>query len=170
MNLPELKDHTMRRNAMVVALLIAPLATISGCGGSGNNVWVTGKLLKGGAKYVPPQGQFVNVTFVGLEIQDDSGKVVQSAEPFQADLDQENGTFSVPGTEGRGIPPGRYRVAVTQKMSRETFDAAKPKLKKGVNRETDTLGNQFGLGSSPIIREVKTGGEFLIDLDKPAGQ
>jgi hypothetical protein len=29
------------------------------------------------------------------------------------------------------------------------------------------LGGRFGLTNSPITREVKTGEEFVIDLDKP---
>ena len=159
----------MRRSHLVLAFLIAPLAAMSGCGEPRNTVWVTGKLLKGGAEYVPPTGQVVNVTFVGLEIQDNTGKPLPNSEPFWAEVDQANGKFSVPGTEGRGIPPGRYRVAVTQKMTREAFNAANPKAKKGLNREKDMLANSFGLETSPIIREVKTGGELSIDLDKPSG-
>jgi hypothetical protein len=167
----------MWRSRVALALLIAPLIASAGCGGSGKTVWVTGKLLKGGAKYVVPKEQSVNVTLVGLEVQDDSGKSVESGEPFWAEVDQENATFSVPGPEGRGIPRGKYRVAVTQKMLREAFDAAHPQPKKGdrksasqsVNRETDFLGNKFGLGTSPIIREIKGSSELVIDLDKPEG-
>jgi hypothetical protein len=47
------------------------------------------------------------------------------------------------------IPPGKYRIAVTQKGTREAFDAANPQTNKGAKRvdsETDTLGDQFGLG------------------------
>jgi hypothetical protein len=140
-----------------------------GCGEPRNTVWVTGKVLKGGNGYVPPTDHIVNVTFIGLEIQDVSGKALSSSEPFWAEVDQTNGTFSVPGPDGRGIPPGKYRVAVTQKLTREAFNAANPKPKKGVNREKDTLGNRFGPDTSPFVREVKTGGEVTIDLDKPSG-
>jgi hypothetical protein len=162
-------DHTMQRRFVITALLIAPLVISAGCGGSTNTVWVTGKLLKGGAKYEPPEGQLVSVTLVGLEIQDNAGKTVQSSEPFWAAYDQASGTFSVPGPEGRGIAPGKYRVAVTQKYSREAFDAEKKagRTKKRADRETDMLANKFGLATSPIIREVKTGGELVIDLDRP---
>jgi hypothetical protein len=162
-------DPTMTRIQLILALLIAPLVACAGCGESTNHVWVTGKLLKGGATYVPPKDQLVYVTLVGLEIQDQSGKTVQSGQPFWAEVDQESGTFVVPGTEGQGIPPGRYRVAVTQKIEREALNATKSQQKKGapVNRETDMLANRFGMGTSPIIREVKTRGELVIDLDHP---
>ncbi len=157
----------MRRSHLVLALLIAPLAASPGCGKSGNTVWVTGKLLKGGTVYVPPKDRTVNVTFVGLEIQDSSGKTSQSGEQFWAEVDQAKGTFTVPGTDRQGIPPGKYRVAVTQKMTREAFSAANPKPKKDVNRETDLLKDRFGAGTSPIVREVKSSGELVVDLDKP---
>jgi len=158
----------IRSNHFVLALLIVPVLASAGCGESSNGVWVTGKVLKGGAPYVPPQGQVVYVTFVGLEIQDGSGKTIPSGEPFQAEVDQANATFSVPGAAGRGIPPGKYRVAVTQKMTREAFDAANPRRpKKGVDRETDMLAHRFGLETSPIIREIKSSCNLTIDLEKP---
>jgi hypothetical protein len=151
----------------MLALLVASLAASAGCGGSGNTVWVTGKLLKGGSAYVPPKGQLVSVTFVVIEAKDDSGKSVQGGEPYLADVDQANGTFSVPGPDRQGIPPGRYRVAVTQKLTREEFNAANPVPKKGVDREKDMLSGRFSLHESPIIREVKASAELIIDLDRP---
>ena len=158
----------MPRSHLVLALLSVPLVASAGCGEPSNAVWVTGKLLKGGAEYVPPKGQFVYVTFVGLKIQDNSGKTIQSGEPFWAEVDQVHGTFSVLGPDRRGIPPGSYRVAVTQKMEREAFEAArKSRPKKGVDRETDMLANRFGLVTSPIIREIKSSCDLAIDLDKP---
>jgi hypothetical protein len=158
----------MRRSSLLLTLLIAPLLASPGCGGQGNTIWVTGKLLKGGAQYVPPTDQLVYVTFVALEVQDESGKTIQSGDAYQADLDQAKGTFSVPGSQGSGIPPGKYRVAVTQKRKREAFDAIKQGTKKRVDRETDMLADRFGIGTSPIIREVKTSQEVTIDLDRPS--
>jgi hypothetical protein len=158
-------NDTMPRTLFVVALLVAPL----GCGGSGNNVWVTGKLFKGGARYDVPKDQAVTVTFVALEVQDASGKTVQASEPYLAELDPNSGTFTVPGLEQRGIPPGKYRVAVTQKLKRESFDAVKKQSKnKALTRETDMLGNRFGLETSPILREIPKSTDLVIDLDKPS--
>jgi len=163
-------DHTMRRSPLALALLIAPLVASPGCGQSGNTIRVSGKLLKGGAPYAPPKGQAVSVTLVGLEVQDKAGKTIPSSEPFWANFDPAGATFSVPGVAGRGIPPGKYRVAVTQKLTREAFDAAYPQPQRDVSREADTLADQFGPGTSPIVRELKTTGEELvIDLDHPAG-
>jgi hypothetical protein len=157
----------MMRTRFAVALLAATLVASPGCGGSGKTVWVTGKLLKGGAAYVPPEGQNVNVTFIGLETQDASGKMVQGGEPYQADVDQAKGTFSVPGTDGRGIPPGKYRVAVVQKLRREALEKSKVPGKPRVDRETDLLKNQFSAEQSPIVRELTSSCELAIDLDRP---
>jgi hypothetical protein len=160
----------MRRGPILaLAFLSVSLIVHSGCGG-GNAVWVTGKLLKGGSPYKPPTDQIVYVTFVAMEIKDESGKSVAAGDQLMANLDQASGSFSVPGKEGRGIPPGKYRIAVTQKMTREAFDASNPKPRKGmkgVDRETDTLGNKFSIDTSPIIREVTGAQEIVIDLDKP---
>jgi hypothetical protein len=155
----------MRRNLLVLALLIAPL----GCGGSSNTVWVTGKLLKGGARYDVPKDQAVSVTFVALEVKDASGKSVQDPEPYLADLDPDSGTFTVLGPDRRGIPTGKYRVAVTQRLKRESYDAVKKQSKnKALTRETDMLGNRFGLDTSPIVREVPKSTDLVIDLDNPS--
>ena len=162
----------MQRFKFVVALVIAALVVSPGCGGGrGNTIRVTGQLLKGGAKYVPPRGQLLSVTFVGLEIEDASGKKLPSGEPFLATLDQESATFSVPGPEGYGIPPGKYRVAVTQRMARDAFEEAKKagRTKKGATRETDLLSGRYSVETSPIVLEVKTSGEVTVDLDNPTG-
>jgi hypothetical protein len=149
---------------------VACLTLLAGCGGSSNEAWVKGKLLKGGAPYTPPQGHLVSVTFVGIEIEDPSGKVVKTPEPFDAQYQDETGTFTVPGREGYGIPRGKYRIAVTQKMLREAFEAEKPKAKPGqkpITRETDFLDDKFGPTTSPIVREIKGATDLVVDLDKP---
>jgi len=158
--------HTDRRFPFVLALLVA----LSGCGGSGNTIRVTGKLLKGGAKYDPPPDQAVTVTFIALEVQDKDGKTVKTADPFLAEYEPEGGTFAVKSPEGGGIPPGKYRIAVTQKMKREALNAANPNpksKKKGPDRETDMLKDRFGADTSPILRDIPQSTDLVIDLDKP---
>jgi len=152
----------------LAGLALAAALWLPGCGGGGNAVWVTGKLLKGGSAYVPPTGQTVNVTFVVMDAKDGAGKPVAGGEPFWAEVDQTTGTFTVPGQDGRGIPPGKYRIAVTQKLTREAFDAANKSRKRAVDRDADTLADKFGPGTSPIVRELVKPGEVVIDLDKPA--
>jgi hypothetical protein len=143
---------------------------IAGCGNGGERIWVTGNLTKAGAKYAVPDGQHLNVTFVALETQGKDGKPVNSNEPYAAELNLADGSFTVPGPDRTGIPPGKYRVSVIQKWTREGLKSAKPeKGKKFVDRETDILANKYGVETSPIIRELKTSGAVNVDLDKPAG-
>jgi hypothetical protein len=164
----------MRYHRLVLALSIIALIAVAGCGGGTNTVWVKGKLLKGGTRYVPPEDQLVNVTFVALELQDASGKSVQGGDMYTAEIDQETAAFEVPGPDRRGIPPGKYRVAVTQRMKREAFDAAKGKIKdtakkKTFTRESDMLGDKYGSSSSPIIVQVSRSEAVVVDLDRPNG-
>ncbi len=160
----------MRHQYLQALLWLVILTLVPGCGGSSKAVWVKGQLLKGGAKYSPPEGHLVSVTLVGMGIEGPSGSIVDFPEPFDADYQDETGTFTVPGREGRGIPPGKYRIAVTQRMSREAFEAAKPKAKPGqkpITRETDFLEDKFGPKTSPIVREIKDSIDLVIDMDKP---
>jgi hypothetical protein len=161
----------MRYRHLILALLIGVLVGSPGCGGPSNRVWITGKLLKGGAKYTAPEDQVVSVTFVAQEVKDASGKTAQGGDMYAAEVDESNATFEIPGPDRRGIPPGKYRVAVTQKLKREAFDAAKqkaPKTKKPVSRETDMLADRYGATTSPIIVQVNRSEEVTIDLDRPA--
>jgi hypothetical protein len=149
-----------------LALLLAHLA-VSGCGSSSNTIWVTGKLQKGGATYTPPAGQKLEMTFYAMEVIDETGKKLTNAEPYLADLNPEDGTFSVPGAEGKGIPPGKYRVAISQRLTRDAVEKASKAKRKVVNRDADSLASQFGMATSPIMRDLTSSCEVTIDMDHP---
>jgi hypothetical protein len=159
------------RRILALHTAVALLASAQGCGQS-DTVWVTGKLLKGGAKYVPPDDQRVSVTFVALGSGDGaaSEKTAQAGDTFFAEVDQSSATFTVTDSQGQGIPPGKYRVAVTQKLKREAYDA-KPQQrpKRGsdrVDRESDMFKSLFGVAESPIVVTIKGSTEVEVDLDK----
>jgi hypothetical protein len=59
----------------------------------------------------------------------------------------------VPGPDGKGIPPGMYKITVEQ------FDPFPT---------TGKLGGQFNERNSKIEREVTGSDHFDIDLDKPS--
>jgi hypothetical protein len=163
-----LAELTMPRHSLLLRLLIlSPTLALAGCGGG--EVKVSGKLLKGGVKYAPPEGHRITITLVAIEAKDAAGRSIVD-EPFQAMLGEDGESFTVPGREGRGIPPGKYRFAVTQRMTREAFEAAKPEAPPGkppITRESDFLENKFGEKTSPIVREINGSGSLVIDLDKP---
>lgn len=156
-----------------VAVLGLPLL-MTGCGGDGM-VPVTGKLLKGGTKYAVPEGQRVSVTLVALETLDATGKPAAGGanEPYQAVLGGDGESFTVPGRDGHGVPPGKYRIAVGQKWDREAFEALKKANPRGKavlrDRDSDLLEERFSPEKSPIVREVPATGPLTIDLDQPTG-
>ena len=78
----------------------------------------------------------------------------------------------VPGPDGYGIPPGKYRISIFQGLTREGESKA-PKVHKGtsrkapvINRDTDFLEGLFGPTTSPIVRKMARGAELIVDLDK----
>jgi hypothetical protein len=163
------------RGFAVVVLTALPLACF-GCGNS-NAIKVSGKLLRGGQPYVPPAGQRVVVTLYVIDAKDASGKALPAQEPFQSYYDPKDGTFVVPGPDGYGVPPGKYRISIFQGLTREGESKARsehqrrPRDVPRIDRETDFFKGVFGPSTSPIVREVNEGAELIVDLDKetPAG-
>jgi hypothetical protein len=155
--------------AIVRALVVVSGFALAGCGSS-NRVQVQGVLLRGGSPLRPPEGASNQVVFVAMEVKGDSGKSIGANEPFAAVVNEEDGTFEVPGPDGRGIPPGKYRVSVTQKY-RTKHTVEKPKMRGAapIDRDTDLLGDRYGPTSSPIVVEVTTPEKLTIDLDRPTG-
>jgi hypothetical protein len=156
----------MMRRTTSAAFLLTALA-MPGCGSS-NTIQVSGKLLDGSAPYKVPEGQVLGVTLIALEVADGSGsgKTVASNEPYHADLNPDDGTFTVPGPEGRGIPPGKYRVSIIRKPDATKRKSPTKPGEKAINRELDYFQDKFGPARSPIIQELKASGEFSIDLAK----
>jgi hypothetical protein len=154
--------------AIVVMSLCAPWSLVLvGCGGSSPAVAVTGKLIKNRAPYVPPNDQRLGVTLIAMEILRAEGKVGGNDEPYPAVVNPADGTFTVPGPDGRGVPPGKYRIAVVQKWKREALPQSKPGDRNVFDRDTDLLKDRFSAADSPIIREFKASGDVTIDLDSP---
>jgi hypothetical protein len=158
------------RSLALILFVALPLACF-GCGNS-NAIKATGNLLQAGQPYVPPAGQRVVVTLYVVDAKDASGKAIPAQEPFHAYYDPKEGTFVVPGPDGYGIPPGKYRISIFQGLTREGEGKA-IKEHKGtsrkapvIDRETDFFKGLFGPTTSPIVREVTQGGELVVDLDK----
>jgi hypothetical protein len=137
----------MQRLATV--LLVLAIGTIQGCSQDDDGLLRTeGRVLKGGQPFVPEEGEFIQIEFV---------PILPGGEPppnfYVAVVDQTNGTFHPAGAELRGMPPGKYRVAV--------------ELMKNRN---DELGGKFDAENSPFVVDVDaTTEEIVIDLDQPPG-
>src|SRR6478735_7126418 len=108
--------HLLAR-PVFAAGLAAVLA--AGCGGAADDrIPVGGKLVDGGKEFAfdmtkaklppgasgfPPGANPVQITFIPAEGGDSSSAVVNTS----------GWTFTVPGKDGKGIKPGKYKVAVT---------------------------------------------------------
>jgi hypothetical protein len=104
--------------------VLALALTLARCDGS-HTIRVTGKVLKGKVAFAPPSGQRIAVTFYAMENAPGTGPSLPRGEPFPAEVNQADGTFTVPGPCGYGIPPGKYRIAVVQNLKREAIPEKK---------------------------------------------
>jgi hypothetical protein len=130
------------RRLAVVALALAVAAP--GCGSG--LLKTRGRVVKNGEPFLPGPGEFVRVTFVPVP---PDGKRVEDL--YVAEYNRQDGTFQVAGKDRRGMPPGRYRVAVELDRKRR-----------------DLLRGQFDADRSPFVYDVDAGTpELVIDLDRP---
>lgn len=156
----------MRRSR---GLLIVSIALcLAGCG-RGDAIWVTGVLQKGGEIYKPPEGRKLAVYFCPMK---DGASGQPSGEAEMADYDSTDGSFTVPGREGYGIAPGKYRIALVETLRREALDQLKKasKPKRGQTRITDDtnfLEDSLGEATSPLIRDLRASTKLTLDMAKP---
>lgn len=156
-----------RRILYIVAWAVAAAGTW-GCGGTSDSgrVVVKGRLLENGkpftldtakllgaaqkGDYPPPPGiqpnSVLQITFISLE----------GNETHLATVNPEAGTFEVRGPDGKGIKPGRYKIAVTAGLGL-TPDAG------------DYFKGRYAAEKTRIIRDIKPGEDVEIDVAKPQG-
>ena len=131
----------MRSLRYLIAALAVGLVA-SGC--SRPMLQTKGRVLKGGQPFLAKEGEFVRVTFVPVT---DGGR---APDYFVAEVNREDSTFRVAGKDGRGMPPGKYRVAVELDRHR-----------------SDLLKGAFNAERSPFVFDVDDRTpEIVIDLDK----
>jgi hypothetical protein len=134
----------MYSTRLLVAALVLGLAA-AGCGGP-TLLKTRGRVVKGGAPFLPGPGQDVSVTFVPILPGNQRAR-----DYYVAHFDDKKGTFQVVGKDLKGMPPGKYRVAVELEQGRR-----------------DLLKGKFDTERSPFVFEVDAGtGEIVIDLDNP---
>lgn len=135
----------LKRSILFLLPSLALGLLVSGCGGSGR-LQTRGRLLKNGAPYVPPEGDIVRVMFVPMP----TGK--EKVTDFHAALfNPEDGTFQAAGRDGKGVPPGKYRIAIEH-----------------LHRRADIFKGAFDAERSPIVREINSSAdEVMIDFAKP---
>ena len=158
----------MRRSFCLWMVLGAAL--LPGCG-SRDTIWVTGVLQKGGQSYEPPAGRKLALYFYPMT---DGASSDPSGDVEMADYNSKDGSFTVPGREGHGIRPGKYRIVVVESLRRETRDelkkSAKPKRgQQRIDNDTNFLDSTFGEKTSPFVRDLRSSTNLMLDMASPTG-
>jgi hypothetical protein len=132
------------------ASLALPLILVAGCGEGERVVLVKGQVTSAGQP-LRVAGREIGLGMVQLQFfrVEEGGRSAGNAVGAVAD---DEGHFVVYGHNGKGIPPGKYRIAVRQ------WDPYP---------QVDKLGGRFTADNSSIIREVTGSEEILIDLARP---
>lgn len=140
----------MRWLCLVIAgPVLAGLAC--GCSSSAKVVLAKGQLVSKGQPYRGNPKGSVTIVFTP---ETDGG---ENFSTYPATFQRDDATFTVPGTDGRGIPEGKYRIAINQ-------------LAIPMPAEITRMNEQFSTQKTGIVREVKSADEtIVIDLGKPGG-
>jgi hypothetical protein len=139
----------VRSLAGVLVALVLGL-TLAGCSPPPEKVYpVSGRLLDNGkALAIPtdklPPGELpIRVEF------DNTLEGGKHADAYPATVNFQDGTFTVDGHNGKGIPAGKYRITMTMgPFGQDKFNGA------------------FAIDRSPLAVEVPTTGEVVIDVTK----
>jgi hypothetical protein len=150
--------------------MVLSAAFLAGCG-HGDTIWVTGVLQKGGQIYEPPAGRKLALYFCPMKdgTSNDPGGVMEMAA-----YNSKDGSFTVPGIEGYGIRPGKYRIAVIESLRREARDelnkSKKPKPgQTPIGNDTNLLESTFGENTSPFVRDITKSTNLTLDMASPSG-
>jgi hypothetical protein len=134
----------MPRMLTISAAAFALCLMVAGCGDG--KLQTRGRVVKGGQPLLPKDNESVRVTFVPIL---PDGK--PPADHYFAEFDPTHGTFRSAGKDKKGMPPGKYRVAVEYKQKKQ-----------------DVFGGRFDEDQSPYVFNVDSGTpEIVIDLDHP---
>ncbi len=105
-----------------------------------------GRLVKNGQPLMPKDHESVRVTFVPI-----LGGGQLPKDHYFAEFNRADATFIVDGKDKKGMPPGKYRIAV--------------EYRKG---KSDMFNGQFDEDRSPYVFDVTSSTrEIVIDLDHP---
>src|SRR5437773_8249384 len=140
------------RRASRWLFLVALGLLLSGCSTGSKKFQVKGRVTSSGQplriESQPAHLGRIAVSFFPIGDGDHVAAGMQSAV-----VNQDDGTFKVEGTDGKGILPGRYRIYIYH------YDPM----------PQDKLKGQFAEGKSQIERDVAGGEEINLEVSTPTG-
>jgi hypothetical protein len=139
----ENEDQPMRFCKPIALLPFLALLAL-GCDSS-SYIKAKGSVVKGGQPYRTGEGQGLRIIFAPLD--PPAGTRYDS---FAAAYDPSDGSFEVLGKDGRGLPPGKYRISLQL-----------------ISKKEDLWGGQLTGKKSPFTCEVTPNTDrVVIDLDQ----
>jgi hypothetical protein len=101
------------------------LCLAAGCKSGDGRLATKGRIVKGGAPFTVAEPEFVRVTFFPV-----TPEGVAPLNTYIAAFNGADGSFRASGPDGKGIPPGKYRIAVEHERKRKdlfkgTFDGVR---------------------------------------------
>jgi hypothetical protein len=126
---------------LLAALLLA------GCGRG--LVQPKGRVLKDGAPLALKEQEYVNIFFVPVVAQGEK----HPGDVYAARYNDADGAFQATGKDGKGLPPGKYKITVEH-----------------LRKKRDLLNGAFGADKTPFVRDIDSRtGEIVLDLARPNG-
>jgi hypothetical protein len=133
----------MNRTHLGWAVVLACVG-LTGCGGDAR-LNAKGRVVKGGQAYTVPADDYVRVTFYQLTPDGTTGK-----NSYAATYNNADGTFRAIGPDGKGIPPGKYRICVEHQRKR-----------------SDLFKGAYNTDTTPFVFDIDSrNNELVIDLDR----
>jgi hypothetical protein len=134
------RTSPLPRVISVLAVLTAVFLA-AGCGGGHHKV--EGQLVKGGKPFTVSEKGVIQIAFY------QEGDKENAALPASFKPD---GSFVVNGRDGKGIPPGTYRVSV---VALDPYPSG-----------PDLLGGKYTADKTTLKQEIKGGEKITIDVGK----
>lgn len=132
-------------------LLFVMLLFLSACSSGEKHIKAKGNLHYNNQPYVVKHNGSLTVKFIPVLEAD------QHFDAYLADINRTDGSFVVTGRSGKGIPAGKYRIAVEQRVM-------------DTPREVQEMNEHFSPANSKILREIIDETPIIIDLSKPEGK
>lgn len=127
----------------IAACLCAVLMT--GCGDG--MLKTKGRVVKNGVPFTLKGDEDLGIFFYPLNSDGSLGTTV-----YPAFFNAADSTFHVTGADKKGMPPGKYRVALEHRINKK-----------------DLFQGAFNMNNSPFVYDIDSNTrEIVIDLDKPS--
>ncbi|HZY86828.1 MAG TPA: hypothetical protein VFE78_18485 [Gemmataceae bacterium] len=135
------------RPRLLCCLVLALAVLAPGCGPT--RLRPRGRLTRNDTPFVPDAKETVHITFFPAKDQPAGGG---EGEGCVALFNREDSTFQAVGRDGKGLPPGKYRITV-----------------QVMKNKKDEYQGYFGPAGNPFVRDVAPGGEeIVLDLKAAA--